>query len=256
MEFTLGHVDFFLLILVRVTGFVYTAPFFSMKNIPMRVKVGISCLLTMILFAILPNQTFHYESNYEYIFLIGKEAIIGMIIGFFANIGYYILSLVGHMIDTEIGFAMVSTLDPVTNIQVTITSNLYTYLIMLMMMVTDLHHYFIKAFVDTYTIIPVGEGRINPNLYELMVSFMMNYFIIGFRIVLPVFGAILIVNVVLGILAKVAPQMNMFVIGMQLKILVGLIVLYFVIQLLPSVSDFIFNQMIEAMKEAIYALKG
>ena len=255
MEFTLGHVDLFLLILVRVTGFVFTAPFFSMRNIPMRVKVGISSLLTMILFAILPNQTFQYDSNFEYIFLIGKEAILGMTIGFFANIGYYILSFVGHMIDTEIGFAMVNTLDPVTNIQVTITSNLYTYLIMLMMMVTDLHHYFIKAFVDTYSIIPVGEGRINPNLYELMVSYMTNYFIIGFRIVLPVFGAILIVNVVLGILAKVAPQMNMFVIGMQLKILVGLIILYFVIQLLPSVSDFIFNHMMEAMKEAIYALR-
>lgn len=256
MEFTLGHVDFFLLVLVRVTGFVYTAPFFSMKYIPMKVKVGISCFLTIILFATLPYQTFDYASNYEYIFLIAKEAIIGMIIGFFANIGYYILSLAGHMIDTEIGFSMVSTLDTVTNIQVTITSNLYTYLIMLMMMVTNLHHYFIKAFVDSYQIVPLGEGSINPNLYEVMVSFLANYFVIGFRIVLPVFGAILIVNVTLGVLAKVAPQMNMFVIGMQLKVFVGLIILYFVIQLLPAVSDFIFNQMLEAMKEAIYALKG
>ena len=151
---------------------------------------------------------------------------------------------------------MVSTLDTVTNIQVTITSNLYTYLIMLMMMVTNLHHYFIKAFVDSYQIVPLGEGSINLNLYEVMVSFLANYFVIGFRIVLPVFGAILIVNVTLGVLAKVAPQMNMFVIGMQLKVFVGLIILYFVIQLLPAVSDFIFNQMLEAMKEAIYALKG
>lgn len=256
MEFTLGHVDLFLLILVRVTGFVYTAPFFSMKNVPMRVKVGISALLAIIIFQILPYQSFEYESNYDYIFLIGREVLIGLIIGFFANIGYYILSLVGHMIDTEIGFAMVSTFDPATNIQVTITSNLYTYLIMLMMMVTNLHHYFIRAFVDTYTVVPLGEGVINTNLYQIMVSMITNYFIIGFRIVIPVFGAILIVNVTLGILAKVAPQMNMFVIGMQLKVIVGLIILYFVIQMLPSVSDFIFNYMIDGMKQAIYALKG
>lgn len=256
MKFTLGHVDLFLLILVRVTGFVATAPFFSMKNIPMRVKAGISCLLAMILFEILPYQSFNYESNFDYIFLIGKEVIIGMIIGFFANIGYYILSFVGHMIDTEIGFAMVSTLDPVTSIQVTITSNLYSYLVMLMMMVTNLHHYFIKAFVATYTVIPLGDGVINTSLYQIMLQCMTNFFIIGFRIVLPVFGAILIVNVTLGILAKIAPQMNMFVIGMQLKVIVGLIVLYFVIQMLPSVSDFIFNYMIDAMGQAINALKG
>lgn len=256
MKFTLGHVDLFLLILVRVTGFVITAPFFSLKNVPIRVKAGLSCMLAIILFEILPYQTFEYASNYEYMFLIARETIIGMIIGFFANIGYYIFSFVGHMIDTEIGFAMVTTLDPTTNIQVTITSNLYTYLIMLMMMVTNLHHYFIKAFVDTYTIVPLGKGVINPNLYELMIDLITNYFIIGFRIVLPVFGAILIVNVTLGILAKVAPQMNMFVVGIQLKVLIGLIVLYFVIQMLPSVSDFIFNYMIGAMKDAITYLKG
>ena len=256
MEFTLYHVDIFLLILVRVTGFIFVAPFFSLKNVPMRVKAGISCLLAIVLFNIVPYQTFNYASNYEYIFLIAKEVILGLMIGFFANIGYYILALVGHMIDTEIGFSMVSTLDPVTNIQVTITSNLYTYLVMLMMMVTNLHHYFIKAFVDTYEIIPLGEGVINPNLYSMMVAYMTNYFIIGFRIVIPIFGAILIVNVTLGILAKVAPQMNMFVIGMQLKVFVGLIMLYFVVQMLPAVSDFIFNQMLGAMKDAIYALKG
>ena len=254
MEFTLGHVDFFLLILVRVSGFVYTAPFFSLKNVPMRVKAGISCMLAIILLGILPYQSFNYASNYDYVFLIVKELLIGLIIGFFANIGYYILSLVGHMIDTEIGFSMVSTLDPITNIQVTITSNLYTYLIMLMMMVTNLHHYFIRAFVDAYEIIPIGNGIINTNMYQLMVTSITNYFILGLRIVLPVFGAILIVNVILGILAKVAPQMNMFVVGMQLKVFVGLVILYFVIQLLPSVSDFVFNYMLDAMKQAIYSM--
>lgn len=252
MEFSLAHVDFFLLILVRVTGFIYTAPFFSLKNVPRRVKAGFSALLAIILLQVLPLQSFTYESNFEYIILIAREAMIGAIVGFFANIGYYILSFVGHLIDTEIGFSMVSTLDPVTNISVTITSNLYSYLVMLMMMITDLHHRFIEALIDTYTIVPLGEGAVSSNLYMIMVRFLTNYFIIGFRIVLPVFGAILIVNVILGILAKVAPQMNMFVIGMQLKVFVGLIILYFVIQLLPSVSDLIFHNMMDSMREAIY----
>lgn len=256
MDVTLKQMDFFIIILVRVASFVSAAPFYSMKQVPMKAKAIFSLALTMLLFATIPSDMFSYESNFDFIILIVKEAMVGMIIGFFANMGYYILSLVGHMMDTEIGFAMVNTLDPVTSIQVTITSNLYSYLIMLMMMITNLHHYFIRAFVDSYQVIPVGGGKIPTNLYELMLAFLVQYFIIAFRIVLPVFGSILIVNVTLGILAKVAPQMNMFVIGMQLKVLVGLLILYVVIQLLPAVSDFVFNQMIESMRQAIYSMGG
>ena len=69
------------------------------------------------------------------------------------------------------------------------------------------------------------------------------YFILGFRIVLPVFATILVVNVVLGVLAKVAPQMNMFVIGMQLKVFVGLALLFILMSFLPGITDFIFNEM-------------
>lgn len=256
MEFTLANVDLLLLILARVSGFIYAAPFFSMKNVPMRVKAGLSCVLAIIIIETIPFQTLVYESNFDYIFLLGKEVIIGIIIGYFANLGYFILSFVGHMIDTEMGFAMISTLDPSTNIQVTVTSNLYSYLIMLAMMITNLHHYFIRAFIDTYQVLPMGKGIINLNLYQLLLKLIVNYFIIGFRIAIPVFAAILVVNVTLGILAKVAPQMNMFVVGMQLKVIVGLIVLYFIIQMIPSVGDFVFNYMIGAMKEVIYALKG
>ena len=84
-----------------------------------------------------------------------------------------------------------------------------------------------------------------------MVRYMTDYFIIGFRIVLPIFAAILLVNTILAILAKIAPEMNMFVIGMQMKVLVGLFVMTIVIELVPSVADFIFNEMIDMMKAAI-----
>ena len=76
-----------------------------------------------------------------------------------------------------------------------------------------------------------------------MQSFLVDFFVIGFRIVLPVFAAMLIVNVVLGVLARIAPQMNMFVVGMQLKIFVGLVILYIIVSTLPMVSDFIAVEM-------------
>ena len=84
-----------------------------------------------------------------------------------------------------------------------------------------------------------------------MATLMKDYFIIGFRIVLPVFAAMLIVNVVLGVLAKVAPQMNMFVIGMQLKIFVGLIILALAARYIPTVADMIYEEMKMLVNDAV-----
>ena len=76
-----------------------------------------------------------------------------------------------------------------------------------------------------------------------MIGYITDYFVIGFRIILPIFSCILIINIVLGILAKVAPQINMFVVGMQLKLFVGLTVLFFILSLLSGVVDFLFKEM-------------
>jgi flagellar biosynthetic protein FliR len=120
-----------------------------------------------------------------------------------------------------------------------------------MMMITNLHHHFLKAIVDSFQVVQIGKALFHTDLYQLMIRFVTDYFVIGFRIVLPIFASILIVNTILGILAKVAPNMNMFVIGMQIKIFVGLFVLSLIIDLIPSVADFIFNEMITMLKAAI-----
>ena len=90
---------------------------------------------------------------------------------------------------------------------------------------------------------PLGGAVFRAGLLEVMQSFIVDFFIVGFRIVLPIFAAMLIVNVVLGVLARIAPQMNMFVVGMQLKVFTGLIILYIIVSTLPMVSDFIAEEM-------------
>ncbi|MDF2800163.1 MAG: putative rane protein [Anaerocolumna sp.] len=253
MTFTLQNFDVFLLILVRITGFVFSAPFFSLPNVPQRVKAGFSLLFAVILFQVIP-ASIQYSTVIEFGGLIIKEVLVGLILGFFTNACYHILNFAGQLIDMEIGLSMVNQLDPVSNVQSTITANLYSYVVILILLVTNFHHYLITAFVDTYKVIPLGEAKINPNIYLLMLDFIKNYFIIGFRIILPIFSSMLIVNAILAILAKVAPQMNMFVIGLQLKIIVGLVILYLLVRFMPTVSSFIFDEMMRMMKLAIDAM--
>jgi flagellar biosynthesis protein FliR len=254
MTFTLENFEAFLLIFVRITGFVFTAPFFSLRNVPNRVKIGLSIFMAAILFYTVPYTSPEYESVMDYSIIIIKEALAGAIMGFFANIAYQILSFAGQMIDTEVGFSMINEIDPTSQVQTTITANLYGYMILLIMLITNLHHYFIRAIIDSFQIIGLGEVVINTNIYKLMITFITDYFIIGFRIVLPVFAAILVVNTILAILVKIAPQMNMFVIGMQLKIFVGLFVMILIIDMVPSVADFIFNEMLTLLKASLELL--
>lgn len=251
MTFTLENFELFFLILVRISGFIYTAPFFSLNNVPNRVKVGFSIFLAAILYYSVPGAMPEYTTTIGFAILVVQEAVAGAIMGLFANISYYILAFSGQIIDMEIGFSMVNELDPTTHIQTTITGNLYGYLIMLMMIITDLHHYILRALVDSFQVIGLGKAVFRPNMYELMLDFMINYFIIAFRIVLPVFAAILLVNTILGILAKVASQLNMFVIGMQLKLFVGLGIMILIIGMVPAVADFIYKNMMEMLKGAI-----
>ncbi|MDF2944495.1 MAG: putative rane protein [Herbinix sp.] len=255
MTFTIENFEFYLLILVRITGFIYTAPFFSLKNVPTRIKVGLSIFMAAILFYTVPYNTPEYIGVLGFAVLVAKEALAGAIMGLFANIAYSIIAFSGQLIDMEIGFSMVNILDPITNVETTITANLYGYLVLLMMVITNLHHYFLRAIIDSFQVIAIGEANFNPGMYQLMTKFITEYFIIGFRIVLPVFAAILVVNTILAILAKIAPQMNMFVIGMQIKVFVGLIVLAVITTLIPSVADFIFNEMKTMLKAAIELLQ-
>lgn len=256
LTFSLDELVFFFCIMIRITGFVYTAPFFTLKNVPRHYKVGLSLALALVMYHALPYEPLVYNNVVDFALIVVKEVLAGVTLGFLGNICYQILSFSGQLIDMEIGFSMVNEYDPVTSATVTINSNLLNYSVMLVMMITFMHHYIVQALVDCFTVVPVGGVSFDPDIYKVAVKFIIDYFVIAFRIVLPVFAALLIVNTVLAILAKVSPQMNMFVVGMQLKVIVGLLVLYFVVQMIPSISDFIFNEMMEVMRDAVYYMRG
>ena len=127
---------------------------------------------------------------------------------------------------------------------------------MLMFIASDMHYFLIDAVVDSYKVIPIGEGIVSPNLYKIFVQYVIDYFVIGFRIILPVFACILVINVILGILARIAPQMNMFVFGMQLKVFAGLSLIFILMNFLPGITDFLFNEMQTLTKLFMLSLAG
>ncbi|MBO4505930.1 MAG: flagellar biosynthetic protein FliR [Lachnospiraceae bacterium] len=251
MSITLQQLEFFLMIVVRMAGFIYTAPFFGLRNVPLRIKTGLTMAIAVVMFYVLPYEPLEYAGVIGFALLVVEETLVGLILGFVANICYQILAFSGQILDMEIGFSMVNEMDPVTSAQVTVSGNMYSYAVMLMLMITYMHHYLLDALIDTYSIVPLGKAAVNPMIYSVVVKMIGEYFVLGFRIVLPVFAAMLIVNSVLAILARVAPQLSMFVIGIQLKVFVGLAVMVVMIKMIPGIASLIFDKMLEVMREAV-----
>lgn len=256
MEITVEKIEFYLLILVRISTFIYSAPIFSIKSIPNKVKAAIAFFLAIMIGTVIPYEPLTYSTVYGLAALVLIEAIVGLLIGFISSICIQIISFSGQLIDLEIGFSMANMFDPINGVQVSVTSNLLYYFVLLVLLVSDLHYYLIRAIVATFKLIPIGKATFSVGMYEIMLKFIVDFFIIGFRIVLPMFASILIVNIVLGILAKVSPQMNMFVIGFQLKIFVGFFVLLILVTMLPSISGFIVSEMKTMLELIINSLAG
>lgn len=244
-SFSIYDLEYFLLILVRVSCFVYVAPFFSMKNTPANVRVAISFFTSLLLYqALTPAEAVTYSSLAGYTVIVLKEALVGLLIGLAANICTSIVNFAGSIADMETGLSMVTLMDPTSRENTSITGVMYQYSLMLMMIVTGMYRYLFGALADTFSLIPVNRAVFRSDaLLSSMLEFLGDYVVIGFRIVLPVFCTILLLNAVLGVLAKVSPQMNMFAVGIQMKILVGLSVLFFTAGMLPGAADFIFQEM-------------
>ncbi|MCI8543648.1 flagellar biosynthetic protein FliR [Acetatifactor aquisgranensis] len=244
-SFSIYDLEYFLLILVRVSCFVYVAPFFSMRNTPANVRVAMSFFTSLLLYqALTPTEAVAYSSLMGYTVIVLKEALVGLLIGFAANICTSIVNFAGSIADMETGLSMVTLMDPTSRESTSITGVLYQYVLMFMMIATGMYRYLFGALADTFVLIPVNGAVLrSESLMNSMLEFLSDYVIIGFRIVLPIFCSILLLNAVLGVLAKVAPQMNMFAVGIQLKVLVGLSVLFLTAGMLPGIADFVLDEM-------------
>ncbi len=253
MTFTIQNLEFTLMVLVRISSFVMTAPFFSIQSVPARVKAGASLVMTLMMLPVLPASTVAYSGVIGYFVLILKEAVVGATLGLMCQLCLYVVNFAGQIIDMEMGLSMASMFDPSTRMQVTVTGNIYNYFVMLLLVVTNMHYYVIRAILDSFTSFPVGQAVFRTGLKDILVDFVGNYLLISLRIVLPFFCCMLIINVVLGVLSKAAPQMNMFVVGIQIKVLAGVLVLVLLIQTLPTVADFIFNEMKVVITEVYHS---
>ncbi len=243
--FTFEDLEFFLLVLTRISSFVFVAPFFSMTNTPRRLRAGFSLLVSVLLFNVLTDHSVPaYSTVLGYSIIVLKEAICGLLIGLGANMCMSIVQFAGKVADMEIGLSMVQLFDPITRDGTGFMGSFYQYILILIMLITNMHYFFLRAIVETFTLIPIGGAKFSSEkIMTTTVQFLTDYITVSFRLCLPIVAAMLLLNAVLGVLAKTAPQVNMFSVGIQIKIIVGLGILFLTMGTIPAASEFIFKEM-------------
>lgn len=241
--FTIEDLEYFLLILTRVSAFIFVAPIFGTNTVPRQIKIIVSLSISVLLYYTLEPVYPVYSTVMGYAFVVGREAITGILIGWGSQMCTNIAALAGRLIDMESGLSMVSEYDPATRQQVTISGILYNYIFLMMLIVSGMYEFIIRALADTFVLIPINGMVFNSDkLLLATITFLTDFFVIGFRISLPIFAVIMIMNTVFGVLAKIAPQLNMFAVGIQSKILISLTTMFITVGLMSSAASFIFEE--------------
>ncbi|MEZ0537781.1 flagellar biosynthetic protein FliR [Caldicellulosiruptoraceae bacterium PP1] len=233
---SLNNASIFFLILVRMSGIFIASPIFGRRNIPAYFKIGFAFFTSIAVFFMFNFKYDVPQDIIQYSFLVIKEFAVGLIVGFITYIVFTTILLAGQIIDTSIGFGVANVIDPMSEIQVPLIGNFLYMLMLLMFFITDAHHVLIRGIFYSYKIIPFGRLSISKIFISHFLEIFIKLFVIGIEISLPILLSMLVVDIILGVLSRAVPQMNVFMVGLPLKIIIGILIL---VILLPFFSKMI-----------------
>ncbi len=216
----------FLLLFGRISGLFLSAPIFASRQLPVRIKVLTIVILAATLAYFVPIQYSQVILNpVHFLAAIIIEVLVGYTIGFVIYILFGAIQLAGQLMDMQMGFGIVNVVDPQTGTQIPLLGNLTQTLALLVYLAVDGHHYLLQAIAQSYKFIPVLGLSLDANFTKLLIEISIFMFIIAVKIAAPIVIAVLTTDIAMGFIARTVPQMNVFIVGLPLKILVGLVAL-------------------------------
>ncbi|MHB1125907.1 MAG: flagellar biosynthetic protein FliR [Bacillota bacterium] len=238
-----AQVEIMLLILARMASFMVTSPIFALGGIPALVKIGLSAILTIILYPMVGDQVVVPQNILSLAMVLIGEALVGLALGFVASLAFHGIRIAGEMLDLQIGFSMATLLDPLTHASATLVGQfLYMWGILLFLIING-HHSLLVALARSYQIIPVAGASYQGQLTEEVVHIFVGTFAMAFRVAAPFLAVLIISDLALGLIARTVPQLNVFMLGMPVKVVLALGGLSVAYPLLAIAMAGIFSQM-------------
>jgi len=237
MNMNLSYLDHpsllaFSLLFIRVVGLIFAAPFFGNRAIPKRTKVGFSLILAGLLFPFIPSPPPVPDSPLLIALAVVKELLIGIILGFAVFLLFQAVVFFGQIVSYQMGFAIVSSIDPESQQRVPIIGQFEYLLVSLVFLAVNGHHLLLSGLYSSLRVIPLGRASLGPSLLPHLIGSTKDVFVIALRLGAPAIAALLFSDLIMGLMARAIPQMNVFIIGYPIRIGVGFLALAFGLPLL------------------------
>lgn len=226
LQSIMQHMPAYMLVAARSSGLFFVAPIFGIQRAPEIFRVSFALIVALIVYPFVLYQPTDIPSNtIQYLLVALQELVIGLTYGWVAQLLFEGMVLAGQFIGLQMGFAQANILNPMSETQRPLLSEIYFLLTIFIFFSVDGHHLLVMAFHKSFTAIPLGQFLFNGLILERIFTLFAQIFIIALIISAPICGVLTMIDLIMGVIARTAPQMNVLVLGFAIKIYLGLLTL-------------------------------
>ena len=250
-----AQLTLFIYVTARVSGFILFNPLLGRRNIPTPFRSGMILVLSVFVMSVTTQQVQVPVGTVELAVDMVLELAVGLLLGLAVSFFFYIPQMAGLMVDTQMGMTMNQIYDAGSQANMSVTGTMLNVLMTLLFFAAGGHLTLMRIFLTSQEIVPFGAVALGPPAYNYMLELFVECTILAVKMCMPVLAAELIAQVGMGILMKVIPQINVFAINIELKVIVGLALL---LVLMSPFSEFLLraeSRMLTALRE-ILTLSG
>lgn len=244
----------YLLVFVRLFACFMFNPVFSRKNLPLSAKLAFIVWITLIVAPLVTSDGIRNIDDLSFILLIFKELLLGYFLGYVVQLYLYMLLFVGDLLDYQFGLSMAKVFDPQTYVQVSIIGNLFQLLFIVLFFMSNSHLMFIQMVVNSFDYISLDSWFSLNQVIPFILDLFIVVFMLVIKLALPMIVAAFTLEVSMGILMKLIPQIHVFVINIQIKVLLGIFLLLVMIQPITQILDRSLGEMIQNMQNVLIQL--
>lgn len=242
--FTLSKFMTFFLVLSRCAGLFSMAPVFGSPLVPVQAKVGIAVLVSFLLLPVVgPVASSSQPTLWVFAASVVREALVGLCIGYAASLLFVAAQLAGELVDIQIGFGIATVFNPMTSSPVSLVAQFQYLLALTIFLAIDGHHFLLLAVAQSFRTVPLATAAGGPQVMAGVSRMFADIAVIALRLGAPVIATLFMTDLVLGIMARVLPQMNVFVVGLPLKIGAGMATLVVAIPVFVLTMSGLLRQM-------------
>ena len=246
----------FSLIMMRMAGFVLLNPILGRNSIPMIAKSGFILVLTLLLFSFSQGEAIETGSSLTYSILLIKEFVIGYFLGFVIQLFSMVITFAAAVIDFQMGISMAMIYDVQNNAQIPLSGSIYNTFFMLLFFASDGHLAMMKILLTSADVVPYGSVVFSSQAFWAILEIFSECIVWAVKFSFPILAAELIVTVGLGILMKMIPQINVFVVQIQVKIILGMVLFLFLFSPMAESLSNLITAMLRQMQDFLQLLAG